>query len=113
MNDVSAVRLGIGELAVIRAILKAHLPQGARVTAFGSRASGHARRYSDLDLALDAGRPLSLNEFAALRDGFSESDLPFKVDLVDLCLATPAFRAIIERQAIPLAQERHDSTNPR
>ena len=50
---------------------------------FGSRATGGARRYSDLDLAIDAGRRLTLNETARLREAFSDSDLPYRVDLVD------------------------------
>ena len=50
---------------------------------FGSRATGRARRYSDLDLAIDAGRRLTLDEIAGLAEAFSDSDLPYKVDLAD------------------------------
>jgi predicted nucleotidyltransferase len=50
---------------------------------FGSRATGRARRYSDLDLAIDAGRPLTLDEIAGLAEAFSDSALPYKVDLAD------------------------------
>jgi predicted nucleotidyltransferase len=42
-------------------ILAANLPRDATVWVFGSRATGRARRYSDLDLAIDAGRPLTLD----------------------------------------------------
>jgi uncharacterized protein len=59
------------------------LPPSARVWVFGSRATGRARRYSDLDLLIDAGRPLSLDEAALLREAFEESDLPYGVDIVD------------------------------
>ncbi len=62
-------------------ILDIHLPRGAKVWLFGSRATGRARRYSDLDLAIDAGRRLSLDELAELAEAFSDSDLPYKVDL--------------------------------
>jgi len=64
-------------------ILRAHLPQHARTWVFGSRATGRARRHSDLDLAIDAGRRLTLDEIAELAEAFSDSDLPYKVDLVD------------------------------
>jgi predicted nucleotidyltransferase len=50
---------------------------------FGSRATGRARRYSDLDPAIDAGRQLTLDEIAGPVDAFREGDLPLKVDLVD------------------------------
>jgi len=90
-------------LAVIRDLLRHHLPAGVRALVFGSRAHGGARLYSDLDLALDAGRPLGLDRLAELRDAFSESDLPYGVDVVDLALVDPGFRARIEADAVPLA----------
>jgi hypothetical protein len=34
--------------------------------------------FSDLDLAIDAGRRLTLDEVASLAEAFSESDLPYK-----------------------------------
>ncbi len=64
-------------------ILRANLPPSTKIWVFGSRATGRARRYSDLDLAIDAGRPLTLDEIAGLSEAFSDSDLPYKVDLVD------------------------------
>ena len=64
-------------------ILQANLPRSAKAWVFGSRAIGRARPYSDLDLAIDAGRRLTLDEIARLSEAFSDSDLPYKVDLVD------------------------------
>lgn len=64
-------------------VLRRHLPRSSKAWVFGSRATGRARRYSDLDLAIDAGRRLTLDEIARLREAFSDSDLPYKVDLVD------------------------------
>ena len=64
-------------------VLRANLPRGTEVWVFGSRATGRARRYSDLDLAIDAGRLLILDELAEVTEAFSDSDLPYKVDLVD------------------------------
>jgi predicted nucleotidyltransferase len=64
-------------------VLRAHLPQRTKTWVFGSRATGRARPYSDLDLAIDAGRRLTLDEIAELAEAFMDSDLPYKVDLVD------------------------------
>jgi predicted nucleotidyltransferase len=64
-------------------ILRAHLPPSTKAWVFGSRATGRAGRYSDLDLAIDAGRRLTLDETAGLSEAFSESDLPYRVDVVD------------------------------
>lgn len=69
---------------------------------FGSRATATARRYSDLDLALEWEKPLSLDLLGNIAEALSESDLPYKVDLVDLRSIDPAFRAIIEPDLIAL-----------
>jgi len=78
------------------------LPAGVCVAVFGSRAHGGARRYSDLDLALEWHRPLGLVLLSELAEALSESDLPFKVDIVDLATVTPGFRARIAADAVPL-----------
>jgi predicted nucleotidyltransferase len=84
-------------------ILRTHLPQGAEAWVFGSRATGRARRYSDLDLAIDAGRPLTLDEIAILAEAFSDSDLPYKVDLVDWRAIDDRWRQTILAERMPLA----------
>jgi predicted nucleotidyltransferase len=83
-------------------LLRAHLPPGVAVWVFGSRATGAARRYSDLDLAIDAGRPLSLDETGAMAEAFSDSDLPYRVDIVDWCLVEDDFRRLITADRLPL-----------
>ena len=83
------------EWATVSRILKSVVP-ACEVWAFGSRVQARAKPYSDLDLALLAGQPLSLETRAMLTEAFEESDLPFKVDVVDLSAASPGFCAIIE-----------------
>jgi predicted nucleotidyltransferase len=90
------------DLETVRAILRATLPPDARIWVFGSRAKGVSRRGSDLDLAIDAGRPLTLAETTALNDAFDNSDLPYTVDVVDWALTSEAFRTIIERGRVNL-----------
>jgi predicted nucleotidyltransferase len=85
------------DLALVRAILRRHVP-GCRVWVFGSRATGRAKPMSDLDLAIEDGQSLSLIELGGLAEAFEESDLPMKVDVVDLSQASPAFRRIIDEQ---------------
>lgn len=67
---------------IVRGILQAHVPQ-YEVWAFGSRAKWTAKPYSDLDLAVISTAPLPLETSAALSDAFAESDLPWRVDVVD------------------------------
>lgn len=91
----------IVDRAVVASILAAHAPVGSSVTVFGSRARGSARRASDLDLAIDAGRRLRLEEEAALAAAFEESDLPDAVDLVDLHAVSDRFAELVRRDGIP------------
>lgn len=88
--------------AMVRAILRARLPAGVHVHVFGSRARGGARRYSDLDLALEWDRPLGIALLGAINEALSESDLPFKIDLLDLATVEPGFRARIATDWVPL-----------
>jgi type I restriction enzyme S subunit len=97
-----AIDLSPSELAIVRDILHAHLPPGTRVWVFGSRATASARRYSDLDLAVDWERPLGLDVLGQVAEALSESDLPFKVDTVDLRSIDPAFRASIASDMVEL-----------
>lgn len=84
---------------IVRSILQKHVPQHA-VWAFGSRAKWTAKEYSDLDLAIITDKPLSLDTSASLSDDFSESDLPYKVDVVDWATTGESFRKIIERNKV-------------
>ena len=89
------------EWAMVAAILRHHVP-ACPVWAFGSRATRSAKPYSDLDLAIITQTPMSLALSAALADDFAESDLPFKVDVVDWATSSEAFRKIIERDRVVL-----------
>jgi type I restriction enzyme S subunit len=86
---------------IVRTILQQHVPQYA-VWAFGSRAKWTAKPFSDLDLAIITDHVLEWRVSAALADDFSESDLPFKVDLVDWAATSEAFRKIIEHDKVVL-----------
>jgi predicted nucleotidyltransferase len=65
---------------------------------FGSRAVMNAKAYSDVDLVIDAGKILSLQQMARLVDVFQESSVPYKVDCVDWHNVSDAFRENIQSQ---------------
>ena len=50
-----------------------------------------------------AGRRLTLDEHAALAEAFSESDLPYRVDVMDWHSIDEPFRGIIAAQRLPLS----------
>ncbi len=89
------------ELAIVRAILSEFVP-GANVWAYGSRVTGRQRPHSDLDLALLAPEPLDLATLARLEDAFAESNLPYRVDVIDWERIGEAFRDLIRRSHEPL-----------
>ena len=84
---------------IVRDILHRHVPQ-YEVWAFGSRAKWTAKQHSDLDLAVITDQPLPLAVSAALVDDFTESDLPWRVDVVDWATTSESFRRIIERNKV-------------
>lgn len=93
------------ELEIVCGILERHLPD-REVWAFGSRAKGTARPYSDLDLAVLGDQPLALSVRADLAEEFSESDLLFKVDVVDWATTSERFRQIIRSDYVALPLDR-------
>jgi predicted nucleotidyltransferase len=95
MTSSAQIDLPRDQRRVVLDILVAHLPRGSVAWVFGSRATGRARPLSDLDLAIDAGRRLTLDEIASLVEAFTESDLPYNVDVVDWHGIDQRFRQMI------------------
>ena len=88
-----------GALEIVRSILARFVPE-REVRAFGSRVTGSEKKFSDLDLAVMGELPLPSSVLADLDEGFRESDLPFKVDVVDWATTKENFRRIIEQEYV-------------
>jgi predicted nucleotidyltransferase len=84
-------------LDIIRRIFAVHLPE-VEVIAYGSRVSGTAHGGSDLDLVVrNRNNPLlPTGNLGAVRDAFSESNLPILVDIQDWARIPDGFREEIE-----------------
>ena len=69
------------------------------VYAFGSRVNETYRDISDLDLAFACpnSEKMPLSQWGDLKEAFGESDLVFRVDVVDYNSVEPRFREIIDR----------------
>ncbi len=91
------------DLDTVQSILAAHVPEH-EVRVFGSRVRGTATESSDLDLIVMTDTPLTTLEMADLREAFSDSALPFKVDILDWASTKDGFRKIIEGQPTAVVQ---------
>lgn len=92
-------------LEIVKQILRTYLPD-YEVRAFGSRVKQTATTFSDLDLAVMSEKPLSLRQLCEVEQAFSDSDLPWKVDVVDWAATTTAFQAIIIQKSIVIQQQK-------
>lgn len=75
-------------------------PEQARVSLFGSRARGGARRWSDIDLAVEPKGDLPRSVLAELRDAFETSNMLLNVDVVDLRDASAAIKQTVARDGV-------------
>lgn len=82
-------------LQIVQNILLSHVPQ-CEVRLFGSRFTGTARKYSDIDLAIVDKDKLDEKIIVDLKESFAESDLPYRVDVLDWHAISPKFRQMIE-----------------
>ena len=85
------------QLKIIQKILNKYLSEDVKVWVFGSRAKQATKRSSDLDLALEGREKINYQIIIQLQCDFEESDLPYKVDLVDMATISRGFRKNIEK----------------
>ena len=89
------------DLKLVRQLVLSGLgDRPARVYLFGSRATGHARPTSDIDVAVWPLAELPVGTLALIREVLEESLVPFNVDLVDLRDTDEGFRARVVAEVI-------------
>jgi len=84
-------------LLTVKQILQKHVPD-VEVRAFGSRVSGTVKEYSDLDLVVVGENRINPKVLMYLKDDFEESDIPFRVEILDWNGISEEFRRIIEER---------------
>jgi len=86
------------DFADVKTILRQFLKKsGTRVYAFGSRVHGMARRYSDLDVAIDfGGSVLPIDILFAMQEAFNESNIEMRVDISDINKVSENFQRVIK-----------------
>ena len=98
------------DLRIIQRILRTHVP-GLEVWAFGSRVHGeNLKPFSDLDLVIISPGPPASLQMLDLKEAFTESDLPFKVDLLDWSTLDESFRKKIAQSYLVVQIEKNNCT---
>ena len=94
-------------LQQVQALLREYAPD-AEVWAYGSRVTGGGHEASDLDLVLR--NPDDLREESRalydIKEAFTESDLPIRVDVMDWARIPESFHREIERAHVVVQEGR-------
>jgi predicted nucleotidyltransferase len=104
-NKIPGNRIALDpeNLQEIRKVLSVHLPEGCEAYVFGSRVTGRAKKYSDVDIAVKSGEQrINSKVLAKLENAFEFSDLPYKVDIIDLNGIKDSFRDAIRDELVKL-----------
>lgn len=78
-----ALCLETEQLETVQRILSLHF-EGLEVWAYGSRVTGvDLTPETELELVVITEKPLSFEDMTAIEKAFAESNLPFRVDIID------------------------------
>jgi len=90
------------DFKILSNILNQQLNNDTEVFAFGSRVKNTARKYSDLDLLIKSEQPLNYLVLSDIQEALSESNLSFRVDLVEWQKIDDEFMANIKNQLVKI-----------
>jgi len=85
------IDLSLEHLELLKRILREKAPE-CRARIFGSRVNGNSKKYSDIDIALSGDHKIDWRKMEEIKLAFSESHLPFLVDVVDWNDVSETFR---------------------
>ena len=83
------------EMKIVLNIIKSYA-ENCEVLVFGSRLKGTNKPFSDLDLAFICKEKLDLKKLSRIKLKFEESNLPYRVDIVDYNRVSKGFKKIID-----------------
>jgi len=91
-------------LEEILEIIQKFIPD-CQVSIFGSRVTGRSGKFSDIDLVVKGKDELGLTTMVKIKDAFTESNLPFKVDVLDWLAISSEFRRQINQECVVIYPE--------
>jgi len=83
--------------SIIKDIFQRYLPD-VEVRVYGSRINGKSKAYSDLYLVIVGKTKTESKLLIKLKEEFEESDIPFRIDIIDWHRTSKEFRQIINKQ---------------
>ena len=69
---------------------------------FGSRATGKARKYSDIDIAIKSNAKIDTKKISKVEFELEETTIPYKIDVIDLKAISDTFKKCIEKDLIEI-----------
>jgi predicted nucleotidyltransferase len=86
---------------IVLNILKKYL-KDCQIIIFGSRVTGNSNKFSDLDIVIDCNEKIKMSVLFNLEEEFQESDLPFRVDIIDWNRTSESFKKVINKKCIKI-----------
>lgn len=77
----------------------------AKIYLFGSRATNKYQAHSDIDIAIDAGQPMSITQKGQINSMIDALNIPQKIDLIDFHRAPQLLKDSILREGIVWNQQ--------
>lgn len=87
-------------LGALKEIVLKHTPPQTTVFLFGSYATGHSLKSSDVDIGFLGSNPIDRKTFFKIRNEVEESIIPFPIDLVDFSTVSEEFKKIALQKTI-------------
>ena len=94
MNNVQDIYIKL-----LLGIILSKLPS-CKVYLFGSRARGTNHLGSDIDIALDTGSKIAMQDIGMIKEAIEESQIPFFVDVVDFYSVSQEMREQIRKDGV-------------
>lgn len=73
-----------------------------KVFIFGSQVGGRSARYSDIDIGIESAKKIPWSKISLLEEALTESDLPYKVEIVDFNDVSENFKQVAKKKIISL-----------
>ena len=95
-------QMGLKEsLEFIKKTVRKHFPKDDyEVFVYGSRATGNAQKWSDVDIGIRGEKKVPVRKLALIAEELEKSKIPYKVDVVDFSKTSEEFRKLALKKKV-------------